>query len=140
MTALVLDASMALAWYFRDEFSARALAVSTLADVNRFVVPAHWFAEVANGMLVGERKKRATASDAVQFGGRLALLDLDVDAIEPAETFDRVLPLARAHNLTIYDTLYLELAGRRGLPLASLDADLNAAARKVGIELVEEAA
>ena len=43
--------------------------------------------------------------------------------------------LARTHKLTTYDGAYLELAVRRGLPLASLDEDLKKAARQVGVTI-----
>lgn len=139
MSAFVLDASMALSWYFRDEFTEHTSAISALSDDQTVVVPQHWFAEVANGMLVGERRKRSTTGDSAAFGDRIALLNLEVDAIDPDAMFSHILPLARAHRLTVYDTLYLELAERRGLPLASLDDELNQAARRIGVALVEEA-
>jgi len=53
-----------------------------------------------------------------------------------AHALARILPLARAHQLTVYDALYLELAGRRGLPLATRDGDLSGAARSVGLEVL----
>lgn len=140
MKAFVLDASVALAWYFRDEFLGRARRISELADNCAVAVPSHWFAEIANGMLFGERRRRTSTSDSALFSGRIGLLDLDVETPDPSRMLDVVLPLARAHGLTVYDTLYLELAERRGLPLASLDEQLNAAAKRVGIALVEEAA
>ncbi len=48
-----------------------------------------------------------------------------------------VLALARAHGLSAYDAAYLELAMREGLPLATEDAALRAAAERVGVALVE---
>ncbi len=137
MTAIVLDASVALAWHFPDEASERISRIASLSDTHTVVVPGHWFAEIANGMLIGERRRRTTPDERINFTARLELLDLVIDTIEPADLFDRIMPLARAHRLTIYDTLYLELAERRGLPLASLDTDLNDAAMRVGIPLVE---
>ena len=139
MNAFVLDASMALAWHFRDEVNDRARAVSKLFDTHVAVVPNHWFAEIANGLLVGERRKRTNPQESARFFDRLATFEIDVDLLLPDEVAGRLLPLARAHRLTIYDTLYLELAERRGLPLASLDSDLNEAAMRVGIPLVEYA-
>ena len=136
MTAFVLDASMALAWHFPDEHSSRTRAVGALSDEHEVVVPAHWHAEVANGMLVGERRRRSTLEEQHRFVERINDLDLQVDVIGPDHMLGTILPLARAHGLTIYDTLYLELAERRG-PLASLDTDLNDAARRVGVALVE---
>lgn len=138
MSAFVLDASMAMAWHFADEETARTLAVEERTDRDTVVVPAHWFADVANALLVGERRKRSTPANSAEFIERLGSLTIEVDEIVPERAWTEVLPLARAHGLTVYDTAYLELAERRGLPLASLDGALNDAARRVGIELVAE--
>jgi predicted nucleic acid-binding protein len=43
------------------------------------------------------------------------------------------LHLARLHNLSLYDAAYLELAVRRGLPLATLDDKLKGTAAAVGV-------
>jgi predicted nucleic acid-binding protein len=132
----VLDASMALAWHFDDESEPIADAISERSTNEQVVVPAHWFAEMANGLLAGERRGRTAPDRVVAFVHRLDKLDLEVDGIGPADTFGAVLPLARAHRLTIYDALYLELAERRGLALATLDGELAAAARSVGVEVL----
>lgn len=102
------------------------------------VVPRHWFAEVANGLLLGGWRPSSSLEEQTRFISRLGMLDQEIDTINGDAVFERVLPLARAHRLTMYDALYLELAERRGLPLASFDNDLNDAARSVGITLVEE--
>jgi predicted nucleic acid-binding protein len=41
--------------------------------------------------------------------------------------------LARTHSLSVYDATYLELARRRGRPLATLDDRLRAAAAAAGV-------
>jgi predicted nucleic acid-binding protein len=46
--------------------------------------------------------------------------------------------VARAQNLTTYDAAYLELAMRRGLPLATRDRPLKAAAKRVGVKILPE--
>jgi len=45
-----------------------------------------------------------------------------------------VIGLAERFELTVYDATYLELAIRRGMPLASRDSALNNAARRSGVE------
>lgn len=140
MAAFVVDASMALAWHFSDEELPHTMAIEELSDRSALIVPAHWFAEISNSLIVGERRRRATLAETAQFVSRLGDLDLQIDEIAPETYWERVIPLARAHKLTVYDTLYLELAERRGLPLASLDIELNAAARRVGVALVGESA
>ncbi len=139
MNSFVLDASMTMAWHFADEEAPRTLAIEDMTDDMTIVIPSHWFAEVSNTLVVGERRGRATVADSARFIDRLAGFDLMIDEIAPEQYWTRILPLARAHGLSVYDTLYLELAERRGLPLASLDADLNNAARRVGVTLVGEA-
>ncbi len=124
--AIVLDGSVALAWYFKDEASSYADAV-----VNRFprvqvVVPAIWPLEVANAVLMGERRKR-------RWLGYLSSLPITVDDEMTARAWSDTLNLARAHNLSAYDAAYLELARRRGLPLATLDDKLKAAASVAGV-------
>ena len=47
---------------------------------------------------------------------------------------DTVFHLARLYNLTMYDAMYLELALRLGLPLATLDRRLAQAASDAGVE------
>jgi predicted nucleic acid-binding protein len=129
----VLDASVTLAWHFDDESEPFADSVSMRSAIEMVVVPAHWYAEVANGLIAGEWRGRSEPARAGQFISRLEALDVEVDDLAPVESFHRMLPIARAHHLTIYDTFYLELAERRGLELATLDKRLAAAARRVGI-------
>lgn len=131
----VLDASTMLGWYFEDERKGAEPLLRELAR-SRAVVPAHWQAELANGVVIGERRGRSNLS---QIGALLALIDsfeIEVDGDGNDEALDRILPLARAHKLTVYDALYLELAERRGLPLATLDGPLSRAAQSVGIEVL----
>src|SRR6476620_10597774 len=117
----VLDASVTLAWHFRDESEPFADLVSERSATDAAVVPPHWFAEVANGLIVGEWRGRTGPDRVGQFLSRLDTLDLEVDDLAPHEALGRILPIARAQRLTVYDAFYLELAERRGLELATLD-------------------
>lgn len=129
---------MTMSWHFSDEETVVTAAVEQMTLDRAVVVPAHWFAEVANALLVSERRRRATPADSSRFTDRLEDLMLVVDDLGGSDLMTRLLPLARAHDLTIYDALYLELAERRGLPLASFDTDLCNAARRVGVEVVTD--
>ena len=82
---------------------------------------------------MNERHKRITESDTGVFLRDLAGLRVRVDR-EPEESV--VLRLARTHGLSVYDASYLELAVREAIPLATLDAQLTAAARAEGSELL----
>lgn len=130
--ALVLDASIAAAWYFPDEDSALATRVARGLATAPAVVPALFWFEIRNTAVVGERRGWTTAEDTARFLGRLDALPLEVDA-EPVGP--DLLTLARDHRLTAYDAAYLELARRRGVPLATLDDRLAAAATAAGVPL-----
>jgi predicted nucleic acid-binding protein len=135
--AFVLDGSVALAWCFSDEADPYADAVARTLPATVAVVPAIWHLEVANAMLVGERRGRCDQADTVNWTAFLASLSISVEDPLGSRVFSDVLPLARAQKLSVYDGAYLELAVRRGLPLATLDKSLKAAAASVGVALFD---
>jgi predicted nucleic acid-binding protein len=97
------------------------------------IVPALWHLEVGNALLMGERRKRSTNADTTRWLSLLSTLPIVVDDETMTRAWNDTLALARAHKLSVYDAAYLELALRRSLPLASLDANLKAAATVVGV-------
>jgi predicted nucleic acid-binding protein len=129
----VLDCSITLAWFFEDEADAYAEAVEDSLASASAVVPSLWSLEVANGLLVGERRRRTTEAKVTQFLTLLRSLPITVDDETAARAWQDTLPLARAHQLSAYDAAYLELAMRRDLALATLDEALAAAAEAVGV-------
>jgi predicted nucleic acid-binding protein len=135
MDRLVLDGSLTLAWYFADEANPYADAVAQELASREAVVPSLWRLEIANTLVVGERRKRSTEAQAASFLARLGLLPIVIDDETDARAWGETIRLARSLTLSAYDAAYLELAMRRGLPLASLDDQLNAAAAAVGVPL-----
>jgi predicted nucleic acid-binding protein len=132
---LVLDVSATLAWLTRRVDSAE----DQLADeVLRYLqareagVPALWFPEVANGVLVAERRGGIGNSKSASFLAMVNLLPIVEDAAPPAAVQATVLTLARAFKLTGYDATYLELVLRTGSMLATFDRQLADAVRLGG--------
>ncbi len=132
----VLDASVTAAWCFADEATPASEALRDSLAERQAVVPTLWHAESANLLLVAERRKRITPDRCAEL---LELLDnLSIETIdETARIRGPVLRLARAHRLTTYDAIYLDLAMDRGLPLATRDGDLRRASRAVGVALID---
>lgn len=130
----VLDSSVTMAWFFQDEASGSTdeLLDELNADA-RAVVAAHWALEVSNTLLLAERRKRSTMADSSHFLAILDALPIEADQETVTRATSTTLALARTHGLTLYDGAYLELAMRRSLPLATLDRELRAAARKTGV-------
>ena len=140
--SLVLDASMALAWLIdRADRSEAALAQRAFGDVraNGAQVPALWYAEVANTLLVFERAKRLTEQDSASYLADLDLLAITQDDLPPALLQQRVLDLGRIYKLSAYDATYLEVAMRRAATLATFDRKLAEAARAAGVRVFGDA-
>jgi len=140
---LVLDASATLAWMVRRADAAEErLADQILGCVQarEALVPALWFTEVANGVLVAERRGGIEHAISASFMGLVNALPIVEDAKRPHETQETILMLARAYQLTAYDATYLELALRTGRALATFDRKLAEAARSAGVRVFGDAA
>jgi predicted nucleic acid-binding protein len=135
--SLVLDASVSLAWCFEDESASLSeRLLDALETGTEMLTPSIWPLEVANALLMAERRKRITNAQATAFLQRISKLPILVLPTPPERAFDHILPVARQHQITEYDAAYVELALREALPLATLDAKLRRAARSAGIALV----
>lgn len=85
---------------------------------------------------MAERSGRIASAQSDAFVADLAKLGIGRDDEAPNRAFTYLLALCRAHRLTSYDAIYLDLAVRRNLPLATLDHDLRTAAKKLGVPLL----
>jgi predicted nucleic acid-binding protein len=133
----VLDSSVALTWFFKDQGSAKTdLILQELGAGSRCVVAQHWRLEVTNVLLGAERAKRKSTAESTQFLALLEKIIIEVDQETDRSAASVTLALARKHKLTSYDAAYLELASRRGLPLATLDEDLRKAAKSESVPLL----
>ena len=130
----VLDASIALAWALPDETSHQAdRFLSRVSAKDVLWVPSLWWYEVANALILAERRKRLTEADGIQLRELYGMLPIQTDMIIGLDMVERLRSLAREYNLSAYDATYLELALRKGLRLATLDQKLQSAAQKAGV-------
>jgi predicted nucleic acid-binding protein len=137
--AFVLDGSVTLVWGFEDEADEFAEAILGRMPDLQAHVPSLWPLEVANALLVGERRRRIRPADTARFLAILGAFPITVDDETVSHAWADTMHLARAHNLSSYDAAYLELSLRLGLPLAALDGKLKTAAEAVGVPLFEVA-
>jgi predicted nucleic acid-binding protein len=136
-TRFVVDNSVVMTWCFQDEISPYAEAILDSLTAATAVVPAHWPLEVIQVLLVAERKQRLNLSDSIRFVSLLAQLPFVVDRSWPERLMKDWLAIGRAQNLSSYDTAYLELALRQGIPIATLDPRLLEAAKQFDIPMFE---
>ncbi len=132
MPPLVTDASVVMAWLLDDERGAPFEEAAASLPSEGAVVPRHWHYEVRNALLIAVRRERLSRSGALERIRLLGQMNLSTDL---NTDLDATFSLAFEHSLTFYDALYLELASRRQLSLATLDGDLSRAARSAGVEI-----
>jgi predicted nucleic acid-binding protein len=133
LNRFVLDTSVALAWCFEDEHSARADRILDLLVSARATVPAIWPIELGNALLAAERRKRITPAGVSSSLRLLGSLRIRLDDAAPSLDSEDLVVLARSQNLSVYDAVFLRLAMREGIPLATLDLSLARAARRAGV-------
>lgn len=129
----VVDSSVTLAWCFRDELTPEVARIQAMLVDDDAIVPAHWPLEIANVLVLGERKGRISKAEKDRLLGFLQSLPLQIDSETMEQAFADTAVLATVHQLTTYDAAYLELARRLALPIATLDQKLRTAATVLGV-------
>lgn len=136
--SLVLHNSATIAWAYFEEGTPAINELFLQISKHGAWVPSLWRLEVANVLRTGMKKRRHDAAFRTSVLIDLASMDIQVDPSTDHHAWHSTVELADIHNLTLYDAAYLELALRRGLPLASLDRDLRTAATAEGLTLLGE--
>jgi predicted nucleic acid-binding protein len=137
VTPFVLDASVALSWFFDDEFSPYSDSIAEIMPQSQAVVPIIWPLAMANGFLTAFRRGRLQETQVAALIGALGRLRIDIDnGIAPESLAQATLTLGIAHRVSAYDASYLELAMRRGLPIATQDEKLIQAATETGVRVL----
>ncbi len=132
--AFVLDCSVAMAWVFPDEASeATGRLRDSLID-DRAFVPSLWPVEVGSVLLAATKRGRLRADEWPGICASLEALPIEIDPVSTSRVWGPALALAGEHGLSTYDAVYLELALRMRLPLATLDRALAAAAEAAGVD------
>lgn len=137
--SFVLDNSVALAWCFEDEQTVAVMALLDRVTETGAVVPQLWPVEALNGLLTAERRGRIDGARRWRLAGFLRELPISIDDETASRVWHATAQLADTHHLTAYDATYLELAMRLGLPLATTDKPLIAAARSAEVAVLPTA-
>ncbi len=132
---LVLDSSVSIAWALDDEQNLGPELLMNLAATDTAMVPAHWILEVTNALRMAVKRRRLDPGDPPQIIARIRNQPIEVDLETIVRGWDEIPALAERFGLTTYDAAYLELALRLKAPLATLDGDLQRAAREAGVTL-----
>lgn len=141
MKRFVLDCSVAISWCLPDETDTYADAVLSLLtqpeNIVEAIVPSIWSLELANTLLISERRGRVSSEQRQEILDLMEALPIQVDALTASQALGATFQFGKDYNLAAYDAAYLELAVRRGLPLATLDQRLAEAAIACGVFLAD---
>jgi predicted nucleic acid-binding protein len=135
----VVDSSIALAWGLPDETSGEAdRFLSRISMRSVLWVPALWWYETANALLMAQRRKRLGEAERIRLMELYQRLPIRTDVALDSDIVWRLHTLAIEYNLSAYDAAYLELAQRRGLGLATVDRSLRHAAQRAGMKVTSK--
>ena len=141
----VLDNSVAMRWHLptknpSDKQYADRVWMSMRPTQSMLAcawVPNLWHLEAVSVLLKAEKRGEITMPQLKAAIRALQQQPIDVDEDTAKQVFGRTLGLAKQHKLSGYDAAYLELAIRKGLPLATLDKDLRAAAQQESVAIYQ---
>ena len=131
---IVIDASVTAAWILPDETHPVAEECANILTRDDALVPAIWWFEVRNLLVMAERRQRISHTVTTRALDLLARYPIVQDHSADEAT---LMSLARQYQLTVYDAAYLELALRMRAPLATLDRELSAAAVEAGATVLQ---
>ncbi len=130
---IVVDASVCMSWIATDERDDYADAVLRSCASDRVVVPGLWYWEMANALLVAERRGRLADAE-ITFETFVRRVPIESRVASDRVTVGRAeLALSKRYALSVYDAAYLALAKSESLPLATLDRQLFRAAEREGV-------
>ena len=136
MRTFVADASVAIGWVHPAQATRQTAAMlEAIADGTTLEVPALWPLEVANALIVLVRRRKLSEDDRQIALGWIRGLRLRIDHETASLALSRLSDLAAAHQLSVYDAAYLELAQRRKLVLGCKDGPLRKAAKHAGVSV-----
>lgn len=127
---LIVDASITVAWFVRNQASSYTDRVRRQARRERLHVPAVWPLEFANALWQLQRRELLSARQVDTIVDLAEPLDIVVHEETPPPR--RLVAIARDHDLSAYDGSYLELALRLRYPVACRDGPLKKALRAAG--------
>ncbi len=132
---LILDASVAVTWCATSQADEMTLVAAAWVLEHGALVPAHFPIELASVLLSLKRRKRLEQERIDDFLSEYLAFDIEVESLPQIANLVQLPKLAERLGLTIYDCAYLDAAMRHGLPLATRDRALAAAAKASGVEL-----
>lgn len=117
MTSFVIDASVAVKWFYPEEHSDESRRL--LSTANELLAPDHIWSEIGN--VIWKRYRRGEINTDEALETVTAILKMPVAAMSSHGLLSSAVEIAVAVGITVYDALYLALALSRGCLLTTAD-------------------
>lgn len=131
----VLDNSVVTGWYLPDQSTNYSQTIAARLESDKALVPALWQQELANVLKTACTRGKLKLETAREILDTLGTLPIEIDTgAGPGQR--QLFELAMRYKLSSYDAVYLELAMRHGLPIATQDAQLKTAAIAAGVGIL----
>lgn len=137
MNTYIVDASVAVKWYFEEEFKIQALSIARQIKLEQLsvVVPEIFYLEISSACWKRALKKEIKSWQAVEI--LEGLTNLPVRKYSDHELADVALDNALFYNISVYDSLYISLAEIYGAALITADKRLFNACKEKGFPWIE---
>lgn len=131
MKTWVIDCSFTAAMFLPDENSDLAdHFFSRIGSEFKAIIPAIWWYELNNVLLVSVRRKRLTNENAETVLKTFESFPIEMDKNFSFQTMKSIFELGKKHDLSVYDSAYMELCIRKKAGIVSLDEKLQKSALK----------
>ncbi len=131
--SFVLDTSATLAWLFEDESCQQTEAILERLNDEQVLAPELWLYDVANVLIMAERRQRLTEAQSRRFIELLLALPIEIVPNDKPTLWSSIISLAREQGISAYAAAYLDTAMRKGIPLATQNKALKKAAQRTGV-------
>lgn len=127
--ACVADNSVIVGWFVESQANAYTRRVRRHAAREGLLAPQLWPVEFASVLRGLERRRLVAPHNVDRIAASVQALEIALDSAAPLR---ELIALSRRFSVSCYDAAYLELALRRGVPLATRDSALARAAHSAG--------
>lgn len=134
---IILDPAIALGLCFEDRIDATILETVQLLRTNPALVNNHWYMEVAESLLQAERKRRITSLDRRKFLELILALQIEEAPSSSIAIWQQHLEFALENSISVTDAERIALAKEKQGILATNRVEIQKAARKAGVNLVQ---
>ena len=134
-TTFVIDASVIISWRDPREQNGYGQRILRCLSKESAIAPVICCLEINNVLRLFEKRELISHDTVLETIDFIAALPIRLDDAPIDFRIPRVMELACKYDLTIYDSSYMELAVRLGLPLATMDNKLIEAAKTLGLLL-----